>query len=699
MKKNKVFNNTLLSNLLESTYTVFKKNPSKNFNYKQIAKFLKILSLAERKKIIHVLEVLLEKNLIEETKKGKFRLHIKKTLIRSFVSRVSFKGVFVLDNKNREIFIDNKKSMFSLQGDEVEVNLLKIKKNKYIGEITNVIKRVKHSFVGKLDCSSGNCFLITDDKKISFDIFIKMKKSPSLYLNKKLLVKVTDWSKNYKNPYGKIIKELGIVGEHDSEILSILHQHNFSQEFPDKVLTESKKISKYITKKDYKNRIDFRDTTTFTIDPKNAKDFDDAISVKNINSKVWEIGVHIADVSHYVENGSNIDKEALFRSTSIYLVDRVIPMLPESLSNDICSLKPNVDRLAFSVIFNINKHAEIISFKISETIIHSNKRFSYEEAQNIINKGSGTFYEELQFLNKISKILKEKRNSNGSINFMNNDIYFILDKKNNPISIEEKKMLETNNLIEEFMLLSNKYIASFVSKNQQFIYRVHDYPDREKIKNLKNVVKKFGYNLDVRNYKTLSNSLNFILLKTIGKSEQKLIEVLALRAMAKANYSTKNIGHYGLAFEKYCHFTSPIRRYTDLIVHRILKNIIFKKKFTSSLNFICKNSNEKEKKASTAERDSIKYMQIKYMKTKEGEKFKGIITGVTDWGLYVELEKIRCEGLIKLSELQDDHYIYNKTSHFLEGYNSGKKFKLGQKVNVLVKKADTENKILDFKLV
>lgn len=631
---------------------------------------------------------------------------------------VSVRGVaaVVCEGLDEKIHLENIGQY--LHNDIVEVYVFsRRKKNKYYGEITRLVKRDKNEYVGKIEISEKFSFVIIDNKRIHVDIFVPISFINNAKNNDKVLVEITEWRKNSQSPNGIIKKVLGIEGEHNTEIHSILAEYGLPYDFEKEIKDYANNIDTTINFKEVSKRRDFRKELTFTIDPVDAKDFDDAISFKKLSKNSYEIGVHIADVSHYLQPNTILDNEAFNRATSVYLVDRVVPMLPEILSNKACSLRPNEEKYTFSAVFIIEKN-KVINEWFGKTIINSNYRFSYEEAQEIIETKNNIIRKEVSLnnkeysvsnnvkeavlkLNEIASYMRKERMNSGAISFDKKEVRFSINKDKEPTGVYVKESKESNKLVEEFMLLANRKVSEYIGKKNKkniFIYRVHDLPDESKIKALKEVAKSLGYNLDTSSRKRMSESLNKILKKIKGKKEQSLIESLAIRSMSKAEYTTKNIGHYGLAFDYYSHFTSPIRRYPDVIVHRLLEQYLNKKNPLGheTYNSACDHCTQREILATKAERDSIKFMQIKYMQDKTNKKFNGVISGITDWGIFVEIVENKCEGMIPVRDLKGDYYIYNKDEHSLIGKKTKIKYQLGDSIQVQVKHADLIKKQLDF---
>ena len=634
------------------------------------------------------------------------------------ILEVSTRGsaVVICESIEEKIHVENIGQY--LHNDNVEVYVFSRKKNgKYLGEITKLIKRDKSEYVGKIQISEKFAFVLIDNKRIHVDIFVPKDKINKAKNNDKVLVKITEWRKNSQSPNGIIKKVLGIEGEHNTEIHSILAEYGLPYDFESDIKEFANNIDTSINKAEILKRRDFREELTFTIDPVDAKDFDDAISFKKLENKSYEIGIHIADVSHYLQPKTILDNEAFSRATSVYLVDRVVPMLPEVLSNKACSLRPNEEKFTFSAVFII-QNSSVINQWFGKTVIKSDYRFSYEEAQMVIETKDSIINKEVSLtgkeykipsrvktailtLNEIAVEMRKKRMKQGAISFDKKEVRFTINKDKEPTGVYVKESKEANKLVEEFMLLANKKVSEYVGKTIKktpFIYRVHDLPDESKIKALKEVAKSLGHKLDISSKNKMSESLNALLKAVKGKKEQSLIESLAIRSMSKAEYTTNNIGHYGLSFDYYSHFTSPIRRYPDVMVHRLLEKYLSQEKATN-VDFYgsaCDHCTQREILATRAERDSIKFMQIKYMQDKMNTKFNGVISGITDWGIFVEIVENKCEGMIPVRDLKGDFFVYNKDNHSLTGKKTKATYQLGDAVRVQVKHADLIKKQLDF---
>ena len=633
------------------------------------------------------------------------KMKVKYSKIKGIISiGKNRKGYLFCDELKSEIIVNKRNLNKAFDGDVVLVyvyNKINIK-DKYEGEVIEIIKRKKNKFKGIVQINKNFGFVKVIDKKNYIDFYIDKKQIKKYNEDEMVLVELINWPKNSKKPNGKITKSFGNIGNIDTEIHSILNEFELSEKFSNKIIKEVKKINNKIDEKEIKKRRDFRNILTFTIDPEDARDFDDAISIKHLYKKEYEIGIHIADVTHYVKESSIIDNEAKNRATSVYLVDRVISMLPEKISNYICSLIPNEEKFTFSAVFKIDLEGNVKESWFGKSVIKSKRRFTYKEVEKILNKENKKKYIEksLVKINQIAQKLRKKRSEKGSINFEKKEVKFILNEKKEPKKIIFKESNQATKLIEELMLLTNKKVAEYIYikiKNKKAVYRVHDFPDQEKIKELKEVCNNFGYKLETKG-KGLAKSLNKILNNIKGKQEQNMIDNLAIRAMSKAEYSTKNIGHYGLSFSKYTHFTSPIRRYPDMMVHRILNKLLQNKEGTlvNDIDQCCIQSTKQEINATKAERESIKYMQVKYMEDKIGQIFKGIISGINDRNIYVEVNENKCEGMIRVNEMRDDIYYYNEKKRCLVGKRKGIEFFLGDELHIQVVRADVVNRYLDF---
>ncbi len=723
MTRKKKRSSSKIENLTNSITKILKSDKSKAFNYKQIAAKLGVNDASSRNMIIKTLHRLKAKQEIEEVDRGKFKTIISSEYYSGILDiSARGSGYVICDDFEDDIFISSNNLNKALNGDEVELYVFKRRKRgKLEGEIIKIIKREKTEYVGVIQVHEKYAFVKVDGTKMYKDIFIPIKNINKAEDGDKVLVKLKDWPEKADSPYGKVIKVLGKPGEHNTEIHSILAEYGLPSEFPKEVEGFANKIDTSINKKEIKKRRDMRDVLTFTIDPKDAKDFDDALSFQVLDNGNYEIGIHIADVSYYVQEGTILDDEAYERATSIYLVDRVIPMLPEVLSNNACSLRPQEEKFTFSAVFEINNKAEIKNQWFGRTVTFSDARFAYEEAQEIIETKTNQISEKISItgkayktsqdivqailkFNELAKIMRRRRMNSGAISFDKVEIKFNLDDKSNPVGVFFKTSKEANKLIEEFMLLANKKVSEFIGKQKPkktFIYRVHDEPNDQKLAALQNIVSRFGYKLNFKDKKSTTTSLNNLLKDVNGKKEQNLVDTLTIRSMSKAEYTTNNIGHYGLAFDFYSHFTSPIRRYPDVIAHRLLQYYLEGNKTVNeeTIEEKCIHSSKMEYLATRAERDSIKYMQVKYMQDHKDQEFIGVISGVTDWGIYVEIIENKCEGMVRIRDIKDDYYHFDQEEYALVGEATKNRYQLGEEVIVKVKKADLIRKHLDFTLI
>ena len=724
-KKKRRSRNNKISNLTNTILSILKKERNKTFNYKQIASKLGVNDASSRNQIIKKLAQLKVKGEIEEVDRGKFKA-IVNTEYHIGILDLSAKGngYIISDDFEDDVFVASNNINKALDGDEVEFYAYRRKhRGKQEGEITNIIKRAKSDYVGTIQIQNSKkfAFVVADSPKMYTDIFVPINKIKKAEDGDKVLVKLTDWPENASSPYGKVTEVLGKPGEHSTEIHSILAEYGLPHQFPPEVEAYVNKLDTSITEEEIAKRRDMRKDLTFTIDPKDAKDFDDALSFKVLENGLYEIGIHIADVSHYVKPDTVLDDEAYERATSIYLVDRVVPMLPEILSNGACSLRPREEKYTFSAVFKMNDNCEIKDQWFGRTVTYSDARFAYEEAQAIIETKNSVIPQEVSLtgetyntdqsiteailkLDELAKKMRTKRMRTGAISFDKVEVKFNLDEEANPVGVFFKTSKDANKLIEEFMLLANKKVAEFIGKQnpkKTFVYRVHDEPDDSKLTQLQTVVGRFGHKLNFKDRKSVASSLNKLLTDVVGKKEQNLVDTLAIRTMSKAEYTTQNIGHYGLAFQYYSHFTSPIRRYPDVMAHRLLQHYLEGGKSVNEDIYEekCKHSSNMEYLATKAERDSIKYMQIRFMQDHQDEEFLGVISGVTDWGIYVEIISNKCEGMVSVRDMKDDTYDFDQDHYAMIGRHNHKMYQLGEEVIVKVKNTDLVKKHLDFYLV
>lgn len=689
--------------------TLMANHPTQSYNYKQLAMRLQVKSMDMKRQIATVLAEMAGDGEIEEISTGRYKMKQTGAYITGTVELTAKGSAYILSNEVEEdVFVAFANLKHALNGDKVKVLVYARSRNRRPeGEVVEILERKKATFVGIVQRSENYAFLIPTGKQLPYDVFIPMQLLGGAGNGDKVVVKIVEWPDHQKNPVGEVVEVLGVPGDNDTEMNAIMAEYELPVKFPATVLKAAEKIGLEIPEEEIRKRRDYREVVTFTIDPKDAKDFDDALSIREVGKGLYEVGVHIADVSYYVKENSVLDKEAYARATSVYLVDRTIPMLPERLSNGVCSLRPDEDKLCFSAVFRMDAAAQVLDQWFGRTVIRSNRRYAYEEAQEIIEGAEGDYQKEIRTLNALAVKLRSDRFKNGAIDFDREEVKFYLDEKGHPTGVYFKRSKEANKLIEEFMLLANKKVAERIGKPKPgkkartFVYRIHERPLPEKLEEFNRFVAKFGYNVKTGSRKALTTSMNQLMADVKEKPEQNMIETLAVRTMAKAVYSTENIGHYGLAFDYYTHFTSPIRRYPDVMVHRLLQRYLDEGRSVNKEKYeeYCKHSSDMEQVAANAERSSIKYKQVEFMADKIGQEFVGTISGVTQWGFYVELDDSKCEGLVSMTELDDDYYEFDDKNYCIAGRHHHRIYQLGDQVKVRVAKANLVARQLDYELV
>ena len=715
-KKNKSKKTIDHSELKQRALAAIQRYPNTPMNYKQVAKKMGINNIETRSLIPAVLEEMKAEEILVNASPGQYRLNIETNCITGKVDMTAHGYAFVISPEAEDdVFVSQKNLREALHGDTVKVHLFARRKNaKFEGQVVEVIERARTSFVGTIGITDTFAFLIPDSRLMPYDLFIPQGREHGAKDGQKVIARIIDWPHRAKNPIGEVIEVLGYPGENETEMFSILAECELPYKFEQAIEDAAASIPVEITKEELRKRRDFRGVPTFTVDPADAKDFDDALSLRKLGNGNWEVGVHIADVSHYVQEGSMIDREAVKRATSVYLVDRTVPMLPEKLSNNLCSLRPNEDKLCFSAVFEMDDNANVLKQWFGKTVIRSTNRMSYEEAQEVIDTGDGKMNFEIQTLHQLAQILRKDRVRKGSISFERAEPKFRLDEKGKPLGVYFVQDTTSHQLIEEFMLLANRRVSEFCTgilqtesperkgKGKVFVYRVHDKPNPEKIEKLATFVSRFGYNIKTTSDRSIATSINKLIAKAKGTKEENMMETLALRSMARAEYSTDNLGHYGLGFKYYSHFTSPIRRYPDMLAHRLLNYYLEgegEKPSKATLDALCRQSSNMERRAVDAERASIKYKQVEFMSDKEVQCFDGIISGVTEWGIYIELNDSKCEGMIHIRDLNDDFYFFDEDNYCIKGRRRKRTFQLGEPIKVRVGRANLMKKQLDFSLV